>query len=430
VGDSKIALNLDRADWPEFSKFLENVSGDVLTECKLARARSPATATEEINDILTQTLLTAAMINIPAKSGRLETKPWWNAVPGVLSALKRLRRAARRKRRYKTQAAKANLAAARQKCRSIVKSAKAASWTRFCSRIVDPSRRLNWKVFNRATGQSISQSLASISNPGQALPGSLVEALDRFAAHYSSVSAAKPPSPDDEEILRFVHSKSRNAAAGCLDGEFTEANLNHACKSLHKSAGGADLISPLFIKHAPPAFKRCLLVLYNHSWATGQLPAAWRHANVCPIFKGGGAPADAPKSFRPISLTSCIVKVFERMIYSRLVSFLDARGFFSRFQAGFRAHHSTLDQLYRLFDRVKLAFARTEYVTAVFLDVVAAFDSVWHEGLLYKLHRAGSLAAPGDGSGPFSLTARSAWCQALRNHAHSPSELEFHRGLS
>ena len=121
------------------------------------------------------------------------------------------------------------------------------------------------------------------------------------------------------------------------------------------------------------------------------------------------------------------------MIYSRLVSFLDARGFFSRFQAGFRAHHSTLDQLYRLFDRVKLAFARTEYVTAVFLDVVAAFDSVWHEGQLYKLHRAGVTGRAWRWIRSF-LTDRSlcvvSGSTKSRAFPIGAQLLAFHRGLS
>jgi len=129
--------------------------------------------------------------------------------------------------------------------------------------------------------------------------------------------------------------------------------------------------------------------MFNLSWSTGHVPSAWREANVCPIYKGHGAPQNVPKSYRPISLTSCLVKVFERMVFARLVSFLDSHHFFSPFQAGFRSNYSTLDQLYRLIDRIQLAFRKQEYVSVVFLDIVAAFDCVWHEGLLYKLWKAG-----------------------------------------
>lgn len=143
------------------------------------------------------------------------------------------------------------------------------------------------------------------------------------------------------------------------------------------------------LKHTDSKFRQCLLFLCNLSWSTGAMPSSWKHAQICPIHKGAGAPANIPKSWRPISLTLCIVKVFERMIATRLVQFLDSRNFFSPWQAGFRSNYSTLDQVYRILDRVQQAFTAQDYVSVGFLDIVAVFDTVWHAGLLYKLHNAG-----------------------------------------
>src|ERR1019366_2825945 len=125
------------------------------------------------------------------------------------------------------------------------------------------------------------------------------------------------------------------------------------------------------------------------SWSTGGLPKSWLRAHVCPIFKGRGSPPNLPKPYRPISLTSVLVKLLERMLLARLLRFVEGRNFFSRFQSGFRSGHSTLDQIYRLIDRVQAAFSSHSYVSVAFLDIVAAFDTVWHSGLLYKLFRAG-----------------------------------------
>jgi len=77
------------------------------------------------------------------------------------------------------------------------------------------------------------------------------------------------------------------------------------------------------------------------------------------------------------------------MIANRLVPFLEARQFFSHFQAGFRAGHSTTDQLFRLFSRIKSTLSSHSATAIAFLDIVAAFDKVWHGGLLVKLFRAG-----------------------------------------
>jgi hypothetical protein len=174
-----------------------------------------------------------------------------------------------------------------------------------------------------------------------------------------------------------------------LDRDFSMADLNAALDHTRRAAPGPDTISPLFLRHSPPAFRSVLLLLLNLSWSHGVLPQSWLRAHVCPIYKGHGAAYNLPKSYRPISLTSVLVKLLERMLLARLVPFLGNRNFFSRFQSGFRAGHSTLDQIYRLIDRIQSAFSSQSYVSAAFLDIVSAFDSVWHPGLLFKLFRAG-----------------------------------------
>lgn len=109
------------------------------------------------------------------------------------------------------------------------------------------------------------------------------------------------------------------------------------------------LILSLCLRHAPRAFRSALLLMLNYSWVYAVyvvLPRDWLTAHITPIHKGHGAPPrHLAKSYRPISLTSTPVKLLERMLLARLVPFLENRKFFSRFQSGFRAGHSTLDQL-------------------------------------------------------------------------------------
>jgi hypothetical protein len=174
-----------------------------------------------------------------------------------------------------------------------------------------------------------------------------------------------------------------------LASPFALSDLNAALALAANTAPGPDHVNALLLAHSPEKFRHCLLFLCNLSWASGCLPQSWRDADVCPIYKGHGAPANVPKSFRPISLTSCVVKTLERMIAARLVAYLEGRNFFSPWQAGFRAGYSTLDQIYRLIDRIQQGFNDHQYVSVAFLDIVAAFDTVWHDGLLYKLHCAG-----------------------------------------
>ena len=90
-------------------------------------------------------------------------------------------------------------------------------------------------------------------------------------------------------------------------------------------------------------------------------------------------------SYRPISLISSIMKLFERVIEQRLRSHLEHIGFINKHQSGFRRAKSTDDHLFRLSQSIMESFNRGEHVVAAFLDVEKAFDNVWHNGLRYKI---------------------------------------------
>ena len=90
-------------------------------------------------------------------------------------------------------------------------------------------------------------------------------------------------------------------------------------------------------------------------------------------------------SYRPTSLMSSIMKLFERVIEQRLRSYLEDIGFINKYQSGFRQNKSTDDHLFSLSQSVMESFNRGEHVVAAFLDVEKAFDNVWHDGLRYKI---------------------------------------------
>ena len=117
----------------------------------------------------------------------------------------------------------------------------------------------------------------------------------------------------------------------------------------------------------------------------------WKTSSIIPIHKMA-KPLDSPASFRPISLTSCVSKLFERIILSRLLFFLEYNSILSPRQAGFRSGRSTLDQILFLFQSILNGFneprpgSRTILST---IDFSKTFDSVWHPALFHKRISAG-----------------------------------------
>ena len=109
-----------------------------------------------------------------------------------------------------------------------------------------------------------------------------------------------------------------------------------------------------------------------------------------------GKPLDSPASFQPISITSCVSKLFERIIISYLLFFLESNSILSPRQAGFRPGRSTLDQILYLSQSISDGFnkPRPGSRTILFtIDFSKAFDSVWHPALFHKRFRLASLPA-------------------------------------
>ena len=94
---------------------------------------------------------------------------------------------------------------------------------------------------------------------------------------------------------------------------------------------------------------------------------------------------ELPENYRPISLLSCIGKLFEKLLAAKIYSFLEQKHYFSEYQSGFRRHRQTSDHLLRLTQSLKIASKLKNHSVALFLDAEKAFDSCWHDGLKYKV---------------------------------------------
>ena len=152
-------------------------------------------------------------------------------------------------------------------------------------------------------------------------------------------------------------------------------------------APGIDNVYNIILKKAiGTGFYKLLARAFTISLKLGFIPYVWKVAILCMLIKPDNPPSQIT-SYRPISLLSAIMKLFERVIEKRLRKHLEDNGFFSKYQSGFRTSKSTNDHLFRLSQTIMESFNRGEHVTAVFLDVEKAFDNVWHNGLRYKIYQ-------------------------------------------
>ena len=120
----------------------------------------------------------------------------------------------------------------------------------------------------------------------------------------------------------------------------------------------------------------------------GTIFRSMAQGNKLPFFKPGKDP-NLPASYRPISLTSSLCKLFERMVNHRLMWFLERNNLLSTKQCGFRRHRSTMDALTQLTSYIEQGFRGKKHTTAVFFDLEKAYDTVWRSEILNSLYNMG-----------------------------------------
>ena len=213
-------------------------------------------------------------------------------------------------------------------------------------------------------------------------------AANCFIDTYEEVSSIQVPDERKREIHKEIkeHQVQPNPP-DYMNIPFNDRELEDALKALKdKKSPGPDKITNEMLKHMGPKAKSKLIGLYNNSWKEGIVPQKWREAVMVPIYKKGKERSKTT-SYRPISLTSCVGKLMERLINSRLVWHLEKRNILIPEQAGFRHHRSTEDQVAYIAQHIEDGFQDKHHTLAVWIDLEKAFDKDWKDGLRLKLHK-------------------------------------------
>ena len=161
---------------------------------------------------------------------------------------------------------------------------------------------------------------------------------------------------------------------------------------MNNAAPGWDGLSADSVKLVPDDISLPLTHILNLSFQQGVFPNELKTAKVSPLYK-----ANDPMKFnnyRPISLLTIFSKIFEKLMYARLLDFLNKYHILYKYQFGFRKAHSTYMALILLLDNLNTALDKGEYAVGIFLDFQKAFDTVDHHILLKKLEHYGIRGVP------------------------------------
>ena len=165
--------------------------------------------------------------------------------------------------------------------------------------------------------------------------------------------------------------------------EFRSSEVRHLLLDLNPY-GDTDPLSmfPLFLKRIADVMSPSLSVVLWRLVRLGSIPACWRQANVPPIPKG--PPSSSVANYRPISITSVLSKVFERLVSVRLGRFMECSGSLPTTQFAYRKGLGTCDALLCVSHTLQSELENGQEARIVQSDFSAAFDRVNHLGILYN----------------------------------------------
>ena len=130
-----------------------------------------------------------------------------------------------------------------------------------------------------------------------------------------------------------------------------------------------------------------IALLFNRVWESGSWPEEWQRAYLCPCYKDGSE-LD-PANYRLLAVMASMAKLFEKVVDTRLRTWVERMGVLSDAQGGFRENRGTLDQIFVLNEIVAMQQEKKSLMLLAFLDVRKAYDKVWRDGLWVKLSRLG-----------------------------------------
>nr|WPH61295.1 reverse transcriptase [Somniosus microcephalus] len=226
----------------------------------------------------------------------------------------------------------------------------------------------------------------------QALP---IQDGDIWRTHFENLYKDIPineTNPSQHQVTEKLHTLEATIKdnQNPLDSPITWKELATKTKSLHlKKACGPDNIKNEMLKFSNMEMQGAVLKLFNIILRSGCFPDIWCQGLISPIYKSGNK--SDPNNYRGICVNSCLGKLFCSILNSRLLDFLNKHNILRKNQIGFLPKHRTADHIYTLHTLIEKHIHQTKNgkIFACFIDFKKAFDSIWHEGLYYKLLQCG-----------------------------------------
>lgn len=253
----------------------------------------------------------------------------------------------------------------RKRCEALakrtLKNAKRTGWRSFCSTI---NSRISppylWSMIKRFKKKHLDKTVSSVASNYET-PTGIVQCMNAMC----------PSSTLDQKYFSLNDFPS-NYSCTVFDSPFSSDELDTILKNLKfRSAPGLDGFDYSLISSLPKEYLSLPLNIYNGIFTEDSFPDDWHHSLVFFFIPKGSS-----GKYRPISLTSCFLKLMEKLISFRLTWWVEKTQLLPSRQFGFRNSKSCLDNIGILSTEIYNGFLKRHSISCVFLDIKGAFDHV------------------------------------------------------
>ncbi|GAB0094741.1 uncharacterized protein DMENIID0001_100670 [Sergentomyia squamirostris] len=330
-----------------------------------------------------QCVYNAAKESIPTsrpKQGK-RCVPWWNRE--IRDLIKMRKRSLRRFKKHPTGANKDSYLEVVDKVKGALDAAKLSSFRQFSTSIsMHTTSREMWGKIKAIRGRETSSIRRVDCNFGSSTDP--IEMTNLLAKKFASSSSTNTnDSNRKQQIYNAIPLVEHiSPSVKYLNENFTPLELQRALRKSSGKSCGPNSITYSMLKNLPDGCLTHLLALFNGMWSSGLFPSDWKSSILVPIPKKSSS---GNPDFRPIALSNCEMKVFERMVNYRLNWFLKKENLINDNQVGFRTGRACINAVSKLCGDVAESYSKRSHTTAIFCDLEGAYDKVWAAVIIKQL---------------------------------------------